>query len=120
MNDFKLSQGIDVRYDIFLRELQKSVDDLLYAATKDTTVGFTAHHSKSARNLADRLGLAQQAAVMLRFGDELTTEAFMLRHFGEKEKYNNSSRGINFGGIEVYSDNICDFVIQRNKPIFYD
>jgi putative acyl-CoA dehydrogenase len=63
LQDIKLAQGCDVGLDLLIADLEQQIQAI-------SSNFLSVEAQSSARNLADKLALAFQASILIRFGDE--------------------------------------------------
>lgn len=108
--DIKTVSGMSVALDQFIARLEKD----LHTASKDPLGVQT---QRMARNLADRLGLAMQASIMLRYGDADTAQLFLQLRITADGMYD----GVNYGSgnISQVDEAVIKRVVERHMPVFY-
>lgn len=107
MADISSCRGADSRLDSYVQHLERS----LMRVGKDP---LSAGSQRAARNLVDRLAVAMQASIMIRFGDARVAQAFLASRLGLGPL---EERGVNFGGAHVFSKEESDYLLSRNMPI---
>ncbi|HKO98079.1 MAG TPA: isovaleryl-CoA dehydrogenase [Pyrinomonadaceae bacterium] len=91
------AQGIDVRYDEFLRKIQVELSDQSQSQVR-------------ARRIVESLGLALQASLLLKHGHPAVTEAFCSSRLTESH--------FAFGTLSPQND--FDAIIERSRPFESD
>ncbi|RUO38487.1 isovaleryl-CoA dehydrogenase [Aliidiomarina shirensis] len=92
--ELKRAQGSDSRFDSFVAELQSSFAD--------------AHDLQyRARNIADRMALALQGALLLQHAPSAVADGFCASRL-------NGHSGLNYGNLPVGVD--CEAIISRARP----
>ena len=71
LDEIKKCRGTDAALDSYVQALENSLQRLLGSGGTD----IQAH----ARNIADRLAVAMQASVLVRFGDEKVRKFYLLK-----------------------------------------
>lgn len=110
LGDIKQVSGLNNELDQFIARLEKD----LFVAAKDPLAVST---QRLARNLADRLGLAMQASIMLRYGDAESAELFLQLRINA----NGMQDGLNYGGgnIGKVDEGGVKRIVERHMPVFY-
>lgn len=106
LNDIKTVQGADKAFDHYVKALETSIQNF----AKEPS---SSYNQKSARNLVDRLAIAQMGSVVIRYGDPKVASNFIASRIKSED-----TRGVNYGGSHVFSDADCDYILKRNMPVF--
>jgi putative acyl-CoA dehydrogenase len=87
--------------------------DAYIARLEDSLAGLRVADSatlqRSARNVVDRLAVAMQASILLRFGDAVVARAYIASRVADS-----GERGVSAGGGHVFSDGEIDHILERN------
>uniref|UniRef100_A0A7S3HQP3 Acyl-CoA dehydrogenase/oxidase C-terminal domain-containing protein n=1 Tax=Spumella elongata TaxID=89044 RepID=A0A7S3HQP3_9STRA len=109
LKDIQQVRGSDSRLDAYVAQVEATVN----AVRKDP---LSLESQRGARNLVDRLALALQASILVRYGDKQIAEAFLASRIPSVE--GSAARGANFGGYAVYNEALTDSILSRNMPVF--
>lgn len=98
------AKGQDTRFDRFLVDLVKSVKSLLVLSPAD--------QQRAARNLCDRLAIALQASLILRFGQPEAAELFL------QCRVRGGDGARNYGTAHSIAPHILRSVVANHMPVF--
>lgn len=104
MNEIELAKGMDSTFDSFCEQLKVFLNSIKDPLSYDSQL--------HARMLSDYLAIAFQGSLLLRFGNNNTTTAFIRTHFKNKN-------GINYGGRSVYEKSLREDILNENIPVFH-
>jgi putative acyl-CoA dehydrogenase len=102
LKDINTVKGREPELDNYIKNL---TNDLATLATNPSDA------QRSARNFADRLAVAFQASILLRFGDPDVASAYI------QSRVKNSHGGHNYGSV-VYSAALAKSIVRNNLPVF--
>ena len=102
--DIESCQGSSSHLDAYVKNIKESIHQI---STMDIS-----EQQIHARNIADRLAVAIQASILIRFGDEIVANAYIASRI-----MNSTNRGINAGGTHIYTMEECEHILARNMPV---
>jgi putative acyl-CoA dehydrogenase len=104
MQEINTSNGMDGSLDAFVNNLQK---DIQIMAKNPTDI----QNQRGARNIVDRLALALQASIMVRYGDPSSAEGYI----SSRIQSNNGGIGYNYGS-HIFKVSSAEEILFRNTP----
>jgi len=103
--ELSLTKGQDAQLDRYVQQLQGTIKNI-------TSIG-DAQQQRLARNLADRLAMALQASLLIRFGDAEVAKAFIATRLSPSVEF-----GSNYGAAVAYDAQVSAHILTRNMPVF--
>mmetsp|Transcript_26721 Transcript_26721/g.44666 ORF Transcript_26721/g.44666 Transcript_26721/m.44666 type:complete len:685 (+) Transcript_26721:53-2107(+) len=122
--EIRAVRGVDAALDAYSDTVIDRITALqVSAASKDDKGGSVLLLQQSARWCVERLAVALQASILLRFGDDVVARAYVHSRIHPTSTSSSSGTGGSGGGMTygssyVYSDKECNYILQRNMPVF--